>query len=185
MKKLIITTVFICFSLITFAQVQGFLDYETNFTNNKRSQMIYSWFYDQDSSGFGLWNFSLVSPSWGETQIGVLFGKSIKQNFYLEGGIGAGFETDSSPFRFSGYTFGKSKNFWFLGFAEYGGSGDWYTVITEKQFGNFGIGLQAQKFSAHGLRTSYKLNHALFYSILGYEPLSEKRSATFGLRYYL
>lgn len=149
------------------------------------SPLLSNWNFKQYQSGFGVWNFNLVSPTWSEALVGPMYGSKIG-GLYLEGGVGGGFETNKKPLRGGAYLFGDHDKYWFLVDAEYGGSGHWYLGFLERKFKNgFRLGLHAQEFAPHGLRIGYKFSKIpiYLYTVSGYDPQNTDASFIFSIRY--
>ncbi len=184
MKKLVFFILVLSTSVV-FSQTKSFWFEYQGTKKQDFQQLIASSFTSQNQNGFGFTSFALLSAEWGELYFGPMYGKTFKNDLYLEINISVGIETNKIPLRTATYLYGKKNKFWFFLNYEDGGSGDWYLGIIEYQFKKIGIGIQAQKFATHGLRFNYKLKNFSLWSVYGMEPINGSKSVTFGIRYNL
>ncbi|MCA9351166.1 hypothetical protein KC929_00115 [Patescibacteria group bacterium] len=185
MKKVFLFFSFLMAFSHLFAQSKGsWFEIQATHSKSGFAASLLNWNYTQYESGWGFWNFNLVSDQWAEAVAGPMYGTKLKET-YFEFGIGVGIETDDNPLRGSSYVYTSSDKFWGLVNFEYGGSAEWYLGIFEFKINQIGLGVHAQEYASHGLRFSYTTKKMPIYMwiVPGYNLQGKEFALTFGLRY--
>ncbi len=154
----VLLIIFCFFSTATWSQKFSSFEFEnlSNFdskTYDRPQINIYSNSFKSDSK-IGFYNFALVNQFWAQAYGGIIY----KPNSWLSVSVGAGLETNETPYRFNFSVYIMKPKYSIIQIYEYGGSGFWYNVQANyKISAKNSIGLIGKRYYGVGLNYEYSL----------------------------